>query len=188
MLLAAYARERLTPGRVLPAVLLVLTAVVAGGGWPGTRAFAIDALLALALVISFRILDDLMDRERDRARHPDRVVVRAQSTAPLRHTAWLLMIVPLVTLWRIGGPPPVALLVIYLVVLTTAYTWRGPRSAVADRILLLKYGVFALVLMDVAAASSLRGQLAAAAAFVAACVYEWWHDAESPVFDFGGSR
>jgi 4-hydroxybenzoate polyprenyltransferase len=188
MLLVAYARERLTPGRVLPAVLLVLAAVVAGSGWPGRKPFALDAALALALVVSFRILDDLMDRERDRVRHPDRVLVRAKSTAPLRHLAFLLVIIPLVTLWRVGGPPPVALLVAYMIVLTMAYTWRGPRSAVADRILLLKYGVFALVLMDVAAASSLRGQFAAAAAFVAACVYEWWHDAESPVFDLGGSR
>lgn len=188
MLLVAYARERLTPGRVLPALLLVLAAVVVGSGWPGARPFALDAVIALALVVSFRILDDLMDRERDRARHPERVVLRARSTAPLRHTAFVLVIVSLVTLWRIAGPPPVALLVIYTIVLTMAYTWRGPRSAVADRILLLKYGVFALVLMDVAAASSLRGQLAAAAAFVAACAYEWWHDAESPVFDFGGWR
>ena len=188
MLLVDYTRERLTPGRVLPAVLLVLAAVVAGSGWPGAKPFALDAALALALVISFRILDDLMDRERDRAAHPERVVVRAKSTAPLRHLSFVLVIVALVTLWRVGGPPPVALLVIYTIVLTMAYTWRGPRSAMADRILLLKYGVFALVLMDVAAASSLRGQLAAAAAFVAACVYEWWHDAGSPVFDFGGSR
>jgi 4-hydroxybenzoate polyprenyltransferase len=139
-------------------------------------------------VVSFRIVDDVMDRSRDAIAHPHRVVVRASSTAPLRWFAWLLALGSLIALWRMAGPAPVALLVTYMVVLTLSYALRGPRSAAADRILLLKYGVFTLVLMDVTAASGLRGQFAAAAVFVAACAYEWWHDAESPVFSFGGSR
>ena len=36
-LVLAYARERLTPGRLLPAVLLVVLAVTAGRGWAGNR-------------------------------------------------------------------------------------------------------------------------------------------------------
>src|SRR5260221_12565397 len=82
-LLVAYARERLTPSRVLPAVLLVVVAVLGGGGWPGTSAFETDLVLTLALVITFRIWDDLMDRDRDRTRHPERVLVRASSTNPV---------------------------------------------------------------------------------------------------------
>ena len=82
-LLLAYARERLATGPVLLAVSLVVVAVLAGRGWPGGFAFATDLALALALVMTFRIWDDLMDRERDRMKHPDRVVVRASSIAPL---------------------------------------------------------------------------------------------------------
>ena len=64
-LLLAYARERLTPAGCFPP-LLVVTATLAGKGWTGPAALAADAVLALALVITFRIWDDLMDRERDR--------------------------------------------------------------------------------------------------------------------------
>jgi 4-hydroxybenzoate polyprenyltransferase len=196
-LLLAYARERLTTGRVLAAVLLVVVAVLAGGGWPGGSAFATDLVLALALVITFRIWDDLMDRERDRTKHPDRVLVRAPSTDPLVIASWVLLVGALMV---IDGRSTLSavLLLAYMVVLATSYQLRGlpavasakagSRTPATDRILLLKYGVFTLALIGPPAAFSPRRLLSAAAAFVVACVYEWWHDAESPVFSFGGSR
>jgi len=187
-LLMAYARERLTPDRLLPAVLLVVVATLAGKGWTGPTALAADTLLALALVVTFRIWDDLMDRERDRAKHPDRVVVRAPSTDPLVVASWALLTVALWTIADRQGLQSVVLLFVYMFVLVGSYRLRGPRTATTDRILLLKYGVFTLALIGFPAAWSTRGLLAAAAAFLAACVYEWWHDAESPVFSFGGSR
>jgi hypothetical protein len=48
--------------------------------------------------------------------------------------------------------------------------------------------VFTLALIGIPGAFGVRGLLSAVAAFLAACVYEWMHDAESPVFSFGGSR
>lgn len=187
-LLLAYARERLTAGRLLPAVALVAVAALLGRGWTGPADAATDAVLALGLVVAFRIWDDLMDRERDRARHPDRVLVRASSTAPVPAAAWTLGAGVAILLALTRGLPLVVGLAAYSVVLAASYVARGPRSAASDRILLLKYGLFALALMGLPAASTARGLLAAAAAFVAACVYEWWHDAESPVFSLGGSR
>jgi 4-hydroxybenzoate polyprenyltransferase len=184
----AYARERLTPGRLVPAVLLVVAATLAGRGWTGTASLAIDALLALALVISFRIVDDLMDREHDRAAHPDRVVVRAPSTDPLAVTSWVFAIVALWTLDDRQGLQSVALLLVYMAILAASYRQRKSRTAATDRILLLKYGVFTLALIGLPAALTPRALGSAAAAFAAACVYEWWHDPESPVFSFGGSR
>ena len=62
-LLLEYARERLTPGRLLPAVLLLVLATLAGRGWSGSDALATDATVGLALVIAFRIWDDLADRD-----------------------------------------------------------------------------------------------------------------------------
>lgn len=187
-LLLAYARERLTAGRLLPAVFLVVLMALAGRGWSGVAAAAIDVLAALGLVIAFRIWDDLADRERDRAIHPDRVLVRAASVVPLRTAAWTAAAGAAVLLALTRGTASVVVLAAYTVVLAASYATRGPRSGVGDRILLLKYGVFTLALIGLPAAATARGLLAAAAAFVAACVYEWFHDAESPVFSFGGSR
>ncbi len=187
-LLVAYARERLTPSRVLPAVLLVVVAVLGGGGWPGTSAFETDLVLTLALVITFRIWDDLMDRDRDRTRHPERVLVRASSTNPVVIASWVLAIGALTAIEGTRTKPSVVLLMTYVAVLAASYKLRGLRTPAADRILLLKYGIFTLVLIGVPDAWTARGLLSAAAAFIVACVYEWWHDAESPVFSFGGSR
>ena len=197
-LVLAYARERLTPDRLLPAVLLVVVATLAGKGWTGSEALSMDTVLALALVITFRIWDDVMDRDRDRIKHPDRVVVRASSTTPLVVTSWVLATWTLLTLEDRRATQSVALLVIYAAVLAASYAVRLPavasakagtaRSPATDRILLLKYGVFTLALIGFPAALTARGLVSAASAFAVACVYEWWHDAESPVFSFGGSR
>jgi len=181
-LLLAYARERLTAGRLLPAVLLVVLAAIAGRGWESGGAFAAAAAAAVALVVAFRIWDDLADRERDRARHPERVSVRAASVVPLWIAAGAAAVAALALLGLMRGAASIALLAAYAVGLAVVYARRGPRSAASDRILLLKYGVFTLALIGLTAPSTARGLFAAATAFVAACVYEWWHDAESPVF------
>jgi len=162
-------------------------ATVAGGGWSGFSALAIDALLALALVVAFRIWDDLADRDRDRVKHPDRVVVRASSTAPLRAAGWMLAFGATVALHFTQGRGSARLLWVYMAILGMSYQRRGQRSAAAERILLLKYAVCTLALIGLPAAWTARGLSSAAAAFLAACVYEWWHDAGSPVFSFGGS-
>ena len=128
-LLVAYARERLTPGRVLPAALLVVLATVAGRGWSGGAALATDATIGLALVIAFRIWDDLADRERDRARHPDRVTVRAASIVPLWIAADATAFAATSVLWLARGTASVAFLTTYTIVLAAVYAGRGPRSA-----------------------------------------------------------
>jgi 4-hydroxybenzoate polyprenyltransferase len=189
-LLLAYARERLTPAKVLPAVLLVVVATLAGRGWSGIWALAIDVLLALALVVAFRIWDDLVDRDRDRTKHPDRVIVRASTSAttPLRAAGWMLVLAATVALHFTQGPGSVLFLWIYTALLATSYARRSLPAAAsakagpaAERILLLKYGVFTLALIGLPGGLTARGLSSAAAAFLAACVYEWWHDAESPV-------
>ena len=97
-LVLAYARERLTPGRLVPAVLLVVLATLAGRGWTGPLDATEDAAIALALVVSFRMWDDLMDRERDRVKHPDRALVRASSLAPVRVVSWIIGLAALVSI------------------------------------------------------------------------------------------
>src|SRR5687767_15363305 len=53
-----------------------------------------------------------------------------------------------------------------------SYRLRGRRSPAAERILLLKYGVFTLALIGLPVAFTARGLVSASAAFLAACVYE----------------
>jgi hypothetical protein len=183
-LLLAYARERLTPGRLLRAGLLVAAATLAGRGWTTSS----DVAAAFGLVIAFRIWDDLMDRDRDRAAHPERVSSRASSVTPLIVAAAAVAIGAAMLMGAVRGLASVSLLAAYTAVLAASYATRGPRSAVREWILLLKYGVFTLALIGLPAALTLRGLLSAAAAFAAACVYERFHDGQSPVFTFGGSR
>ena len=187
-LLLAYARERLTPNRLLPAALLVVVSIVIGRGWSGIRPLATDAVAAFGLVIAFRVWDDVMDRERDRASHPDRVVVRATSTVPLGIAACVIGAGTSALIGLTRGAASVALLAVYTGVLAVAYSMEGPRSPARDRVLLLKYGVFTLALIGMPTAATTRGLLSAAAAFAAACIYEHLHDADSPVFSLGGSR
>jgi 4-hydroxybenzoate polyprenyltransferase len=184
-LLLAYARERLTLARLAPAVLLVVFSTLAGRGWSGATAAVVDALVTLALVGAFRVWDDLVDRERDRVKHPHRVAVTAPSITPLWIAAGALGVAATVMLGLAHGTASVVLLFVYAGILAGSYVTRGSRTATHDRILLLKYGVFTLVLIGLPAATSARGLIAAAAAFAIACVYEWRHDAESPVFSFG---
>ena len=187
-LLLPYARERLTPGRLLPAGLLVVAATLAGRGWSWDASNASDIAAAFGLVIAFRMWDDVMDRERDRSRHPERVVVRAPSTTPFTTAAIGVAAGAVILVGFAHGFASVGILAGYTAVLGASYATRGSRSAIREWILLLKYGVFTLALIGLPAALTVRGLLSAAAAFAAACVYEWWHDAESPVFSFGGSR
>jgi 4-hydroxybenzoate polyprenyltransferase len=187
-LLLAYARERLTPGRLLPAGLLVVAATLTGRGWSWDAATISGVAAAFGLVIAFRMWDDVMDRERDRSRHPERVVVRAASTTPLIAAAVTVAIGAAILVGVARGLASVGLLAAYSSVLAASYATRGPRSAVREWILLLKYGVFTLALIGLPAALTPRALLSAGAAFAAACIYEWLHDAESPVFSVGGSR
>lgn len=183
-LLLAYARERLTPGGLLPAGLLVVVATLTGRGWTTSA----DVAAAFGLVIAFRVWDDVMDRGRDRASHPERVLVRASSTTPFIVAAMAVAIFAGILVGAAHGLASLSFLAAYTAVLAASYATRGARSAIREWILLLKYGVFTLALIGLPAALTSRALLSAAAAFAAACIYEWLHDAESPVFSLGGSR
>lgn len=182
-----YARERVVRGTVLAAVLLVTAGALVGGGSSTAAGAATDLAIAACLVISFRIWDDVMDRDRERLRHPERVVVRAGSTASLSLAAWCLALAGSGALMRVHGAVSATLPGVFAGVLATWYTVRGSRSPAGDRILLFKYAVFTLALIG-ASPLTPRAVASALAVYLAACVYEWRHDRESPVFSFGGSR
>jgi 4-hydroxybenzoate polyprenyltransferase len=187
MLLLEYARQRLMRASVLAAVLLVTAGAHAGRGFSTAAGLAADLAISFCLVVAFRVWDDVMDRERDRVRHPERVVVRTGSTASLSLAASGLATAGAAVLFRTHGPASVWLLLAFSGVLATWYAVRGMRSAAGDRMLLFKYAVFTLALIGPAAVTP-RGLASALGVYLAACLYEWLHDRESPVFSFGGSR
>jgi 4-hydroxybenzoate polyprenyltransferase len=186
-LLVEYAHERLLRGAVVGAAVLVAVGAQVGRASSGALLALTDLVLSLCFVVSFRIGDDIMDRERDRLHHPERVVARARSAAPLAVAALLIGMGATAVLFQTHGPGSVSLVLVFSGALATWYALRRTRSPGGDRLLLFKYPVFTLALIAPAAVTP-RGLAAALGVYLAACLYEWLHDRESPVFSFGGSR
>ena len=187
MMLLDYARQRLLRAPVVAAVLLVMAGAQLGRGGSSLAVAAANLAISLCLVAAFRAWDDLMDRERDRTRHPERIVVRAASTRALVVAAACLGTAGVIAVWRVNGETSAALLAAFCGVLAAWYATRGRRSGNGDRILLFKYAVFTWALIGPAAFTP-RGLASAIGVYLAACLYEWLHDRESLVFSFGGSR
>lgn len=187
MMLLDYTRERLLRLPLLAAGLLVTAGAEFGRGRSSLAIAAADFAISLCLVVAFRAWDDLMDRERDRTRHPERIVVRAALTMSLVVAAACLGTAGIIAVWLVNGETSAALLVTLCGVLAAWYVTRGRRSGNGDRILLFKYAVFTWALIGPAAFTP-RGLASAIGVYLAACLYEWLHDRESLVFSFGGSR
>ena len=189
MLLFAYARERMMPAHILPAVFTVVIGAQLGSGWSTLPTATADVIVATCLVAAFRAWDDVMDRERDRAQHPNRVLVRAASAAPVVSGAFIVGGFAAIMLRRTHGAASVWMVLAIAGALAVWYGRRGgARSPAGDRILLFKYAVFTLALVGWPAALGARAIVAAAGVYLATCVYEWLHDADSPVFSVGGMR
>jgi 4-hydroxybenzoate polyprenyltransferase len=178
-MLAAYLRERLPVRLLLPAsVGLALVAV--GVETPATLSAVV--VTAGLLVAQFRIWDDLADRNRDRIDHPERVLVNADSVTPVRiacaglaaaNFGWVFA--------RDGFGASLALLIALNGGAAVWYARRGVRTTAADHLLLTKYAaIVAIVAGTRLAVDPARTLLAMVSAYLAACVYEAWHDRTSP--------
>jgi len=186
-LIAAYTRERLLRRDV--AAIAALIATVAHGSraqWSAIM-FMVDLAAAFGLVFAFRAWDDVMDRERDRQRCPERVTVRARSIAPLAVAAAVTGIVSVAVIGVTRGAASVLVIVAFSSVLAAWYATRGPRSATGDRLLLSKYGFFTLALIGPYAVPWIA-MLGVTSVYLVACVHEWRHDPQSRVFSLGESR
>jgi 4-hydroxybenzoate polyprenyltransferase len=187
MVLLDYTRDRLLRAPVLASGLLVTAGAQIGRGVTSAAAAAADLTISLCCVFAFRIWDDVMDRERDRVRHPERLAIAPGSVAALSIAASCLALAATGALLRVHGIAPVALLIAFTGLLAAWYTLRTARTAAGDRILLLKYAIFTLALTGPAPFRP-RAVVVALGVYLTACVYEWRHDPESPVFSLGGSR
>ena len=177
----AYCRERLPLGTFGPiAAALALPSQVAA--FRGFGAFAIDASLCWLLLGQFRLWDDIVDRERDRKRHPERVLTRTRHIGKyIVACAVLAIINTLLLQFRERAVITLPLLAILTLALAVGYT-RPARSSGVDLLRLAKYPVFVLlVAMGRPEGATAVAVTAAIAAFAAAVTYEVWHDPETPL-------
>jgi len=179
--LADYLRTRLPPSRFGPLGLGLVLAALAGGPAPGAGSSLWQLALAASLLLQFRVWDDLADRERDRRRHPRRVLVTARRLG--RFQMLRALAAGAAVLLVAVGPDPGRRLAAYgLLVLALALwyghgrrRWRQP--VLGYHIVLAKYPVF-VYLLSASSARPLPRLLAMLSVYLALCVYEVLHDAE----------
>ena len=177
-MVTAYLHERFQLRIFGPAAL----GIVVAAGWagtaaitPGTLAFA--TACSVLLLLQFRLWDDLEDRARDAATHPERLLVRTPA-APYRCALTGLALAN-VALCGMGGWPAVAEIVALNLIFCVAY--RRTRRHVPDgmwrfSILLFKYPAFVVVVATIPGAPQPgRVVVAALVAYSTACAYEAWH-------------
>jgi hypothetical protein len=163
----AWRATRLPLARYLPLALLLAWAAC-GNALISARGIAIT-LIALGLVTQCRLWDDLVDRERDAARHPQRVLVRSGELGPFRLATALLGMANAIALMALNGWPHALGAALLFAALAGWYRWQESRGPLHALVLLLKYPVFVLLL-------ALPGTWPIAAATVvygAICLFEW---------------
>lgn len=177
-MLRAYAAERLPLRLVVPTGVALAVAAV---GQRTPIDLALDIALALGLFVQFRMWDDLEDRARDAIAHPSRVLVCAPSVYPVQSAAILLTFANVVLL-AMRGLAPLAIYTGTAAMLATLYRSRRTRTAAGDLILLSKYPAFVAMLASGRRIDRPVALLVSLAlVYVAACLYEVWHDSTSPL-------
>jgi 4-hydroxybenzoate polyprenyltransferase len=180
-LAAAYLRTRLPASRFGPLVLGLVLASLAGGPPPGPGALGRRLLLALSLVVHFRVWDDLADRGPDAVRHPDRILVASGRLGPF-HALWAAAAAASAALLATGPWPARRLLAWALLALAlgawyAAFRRRVGHPLLRAHVVLVKYPVF-VYLLGGETARPLPRLLAALAVYLALCAYEVLHDPE----------
>jgi hypothetical protein len=188
-MITAWLRERFRPVVFVPTAFVIAAAASASAGF-NLQSLAQNTIVALLLLLQFRLWDDLADRPADAVAHPTRVMVNAQSTRPFQA---LCLAVALVNIGIAIQSHESTLAVSTLLALNAAlglwYALRSRRSIAGDQLLLAKYPAFVVVVAgDHALAAPLTMAIGAAAIYAGASIYEAWHDPASPVATLIGGR
>ena len=186
-MVGAYLAERFSARVFIP--MAVVIAGAASGGELSISRLGLDSAFALLLLAQFRSWDDLADRGRDAVSHPERVLVRAISTAPLVAFSGALAILNIcLAIQRDASGVAVAVLVALIGVLGAWYSLRTVRTAAGDHLLLSKYPAMVIVVSGARVLNAPVQILCAALALhLGVCLYEAWHDPASPL-SIGGHR
>lgn len=138
--LRAWLRERVPVSRFGPIALFL---GMLGG--PPTLARTPMIGLASVLIVTFRLRDDLVDRERDAIEHPERVLTRAASTRPFALAVGFGLALAFIHVHRTFGLARGVALLGLAATFELAYRLELPGR---HRWVLLKYPIFALLLAD----------------------------------------
>lgn len=187
-MILAYLRERFRLAFFGPiACVLALGAL---GRFAEPLVLVTTAAAGLLLLAEFRIWDDVADRRKDAVEHPDRVLVRAENHQRVVELGIALLPLNLaIAALRDPSFVSVALLAFLHAALGTYYLLRRGRTVLGDQVLLAKYPAFVCILAgDRVFTSPLPVAVAAALIYVAASVYEAWHDPVSPLAQLLGGR
>jgi hypothetical protein len=182
---AGYLRERfkLRVFGVAAAVHATAALWVAGTG-PTPRSISVALGVTIALLLQFRLWDDLEDRERDRLLHPDRLLVRSDPS-PFRFVRSVLAFANLLLVAATGSLTAAGALVALNLFFWLAY--GKLRSRLSDRswrfqVLLIKYPLFvALVAATLGPVPTWRLFAASGVIYICACAYESLHDRQLPL-------
>lgn len=168
--IGAWRTSRLPLARFLPlAALLAWTAAAAGS--PTATHVLVSIVIAFALVAQCRLWDDLVDRDRDRVMHAERVLARAAAIQPFVLIASLLAVSNAVMLGAYRGVDAVAMFVVLTVALGSWYRLYTRRDLLHTHVLLAKYPCF-VVLLAVPPFDVERLAVLAASLYFAMCAFE----------------
>jgi hypothetical protein len=179
--IAAYFRERFPLAVFGPVCLLLPAAAFWSVANVTALRLAIALLLGIALVVQFRLWDDLEDRIHDRVAHPARVLVNA-TTQPFR--SLLLGIAATALALSASQPAALAATLALNAAGWCAYRVRRRISPNGWRfgLLPLKYPGFVVVIaFSLGDVNPVRLAAAAAAAYMCASGYELLHDSPARV-------
>lgn len=181
-LLRAYWSERYPVLVYLPLAALVFVVGAVAVGATITPANAAEGTaLVFALVLLFRVWDDVVDRHEDRVRAPGRVVPRAPGIAPFVGLMAALAVACTALLLLRGRAAELSLVAALWLALAGWYAARrriGVGPLAHAHVLLLKYPVIALAASPPHDAPRAAGLLAALGAlYLGLCIRELLDDA-----------
>lgn len=162
----------------LPSLLAIL-ALSATQQW-SLASFSVTFLLALALVVSFRLADDLADRQRDQSRHPDRELCKTAYLPSYWNTLVILLCIAALVVSCTRGLVALAILATAIAVVAIWYKVREALQASAIlnyHLVLTKYIAFEWILIDASALpTSTNGWWYALTAYGTLLLWEVLHD------------
>jgi hypothetical protein len=174
-----YLVQRFRPVVFGPAIAGTAAAAVWAAGAPSPGpAFIRAAALTFALVLQFRLWDDLEDRDRDRLSHPERVLTQ-RAPGPFILAAALAAVMAGVMAAAWGGPAAAAAFLALEAAGLAAY--RLVRNRVSEPawesvVLLAKYpAMLAVVTLSAGGVVAWRLPAAMALAYAVAVIYEHAH-------------
>lgn len=135
-----YWRERLPLTRFGPLAL-----VIGSLGGPPAGQLVASGGLAFVLIATFRIRDDLADREHDAVTHSERVMVRARSLRPFAAAVVVGLAIGFVGIGALRGLDRGLGLLAVAAAFELGYRLKLPAR---HRWVLLKYPLFAILLAD----------------------------------------